>query len=242
MKITEKIELEAQPRDIKGRQVKTLRKDGILPAVIYGYGMEATAIQVPIKKFEAVYAEAGESTLVYLKVGDKTQPTIINNVDLDPISSKTIHADFYRVRLDKEIIAGVPLHFIGESPAVKNFGGILIKNVHEVEVKALPEKLPNSIEIDISGLTQLEEQILIKDLPVSEGVEIQARQDDIVVLVKTPLSEEELLKSLEGEKADVADVEIETKEGEEEVKEGAKDGAPVEESKSKEESKETKQG
>ena len=189
-----------------------------MPAVIYGHGFESLPVQVPVKDFEKVYAEAGESSVVYLNLEDKSYPTIIQDVARDPVSDKFLHADFYKVRLDEKIKAKIPLNFIGESPAVKEFGGILVKNISEIEVEGFPQDLPHQIDIDISSLKELKEHILVKDLSVSDKLKVEAEPEAIVVLVQEPISEEELKAQLETPTATPEDVEVVKKEkAEEEV-------------------------
>ena len=193
----EKITLQAETRNITGRKVKSLRREGFVPAVIYGHGFESLPIQVPVKDFERAYAEAGESSVIYLNLGDKNYPTIIQDVARNPVSDKFLHADFYKVRLDEKIKAKIPFNFIGESPAVRDLGGILVKNISEVEVEGFPQDLPHQIDVDISSLKELKGHILVKDLSVSGKLELKADPEAIVVLVQEPISEEELKAQLE---------------------------------------------
>jgi large subunit ribosomal protein L25 len=193
----DKIILQAEPREIMGRKVRSLRRQGLVPAVIYGHGFNSLPIQVTLEEFERVYTEAGETTIVYLNLEGEEYPTIIQDVVRDPISDELLHADFYKVRLDEKIKARIPLNFVGESPAVKNLGGILVKNISEIEVEGFPQDLPHQIEVDISSLKELKSQILIKDLPVSKKLKVEADPAAIVVLVQEPISEEELKAQLE---------------------------------------------
>lgn len=213
-----KITLRAEPRNIIGRKVKSLRREGFVPAVIYGHGFESLPVQVPVKDFEKVYAEAGESSVVYLNLEDESYPTIIQDVARDPVSDKFLHADFYKVRLDEKIKAEILLNFVGESLAVKEFGGILVKNISEIEVEGFPQDLPHQIDVDISSLKELKEHILVKDLSISGKLEVKADPETIVVLVQEPISEEELKAQLETPTAAPEDVEVVKKEkAEEEV-------------------------
>ncbi len=208
--------MRAETRNITGRKVKSLRREGFVPAVIYGHGFESLPIQVPVKDFEKVYAEAGESSVVYLNLGENNYPTIIQDVARDPMSDKFLHADFYKVRLDEKIKAKIPLNFIGESLAVKEFGGILVKNISEIEVEGFPQDLPHQIDVDISSLKELKEHILVKDLSVSSKLKIEADPESIVALVQEPISEEELKAQLETPAATPEEVEVVKKEKAEE--------------------------
>lgn len=193
----QKVILQAEPRIIIGRQVKSLRRQGFVPAVVYGHDFKPLSIQVPLKDFERVYAEAGESTVVYLNVNGQDHPTIIHDIVRDALSDKFLHADFYKVRLDEKISAKIQLNFIGESPAVKGLGGILVKNMSEIEVDGFPQDLPHQIDVDISGLAELRSHIQVKDLPISTKLEVKAEPEAIVVLIQEPISEEELKAQLE---------------------------------------------
>lgn len=230
----QKIQIQAEARDIAGRQVKQLRKQGILPAVLYGRGVKSVSLQIPLKDFTKAYAEAGGSTLVYITVGDKKYPAIIHDVALDPATNKYLHADFYQVRLDEKIKADIPVVFIGEAPAVKELGGILVKNVQQLEVEGFPQDLPHELTVDISGLAEIGRQILVKDIKVADSLKIHASPDEIVVLIQAPISEEELKKQLETAPAGTAeDVEVikkEAKPGEEGTEDlpAGKAGAPAE--------------
>ena len=132
---------------------------------------------------------AGESTLINLKIGDKEEPAVIKDIQKDPVSDKITHADFYRVNLKEKIKAKVPLIIVGESEAVRN-GGILVKTLIELEVEALPQDLPHELRVDISGLQNFGDHVLVKNILVSDKVKIEVNPEDIVVLVQEPRKEE----------------------------------------------------
>ena len=185
-------ELNAQSRIIMGSKVKTLRKKGLLPAVIYGEGMESKAIATSFVDFERVLRQAGESTLVTLHVDGKAHNVLIHDVAHDALRGQPIHADFYAVRMDKVIRATVPLEFFGESSAIKSEGGILVKVMHETEVEALPQDLPHTLRVNLGLLSSFESKILVKDIMLPKGVELIADADEIVALVEAPRSEDDL--------------------------------------------------
>lgn len=223
------INLQAEPRAILGRQVKTLRWRGLVPGVVYGHGFESKSIQVPTKEFDRVYREAGESTVIYLNVDGQAYPTIIHDVARDPVSEKPLHVDFYKVRLDEKISAAIQFNFIGESPAVKGLGGILVKNMTEIEVEGFPQDLPHQIDVDISGLVRLKDQILVKDLPISSKLTIKVDPEIIVALIQEPISEAELKAQLETPTTAAEEVEVIKKEKpEEEAAEEAPAAAQLE--------------
>ena len=218
----QKIELNADVRTVLGGKVKALRKTGYIPAVLYGKGQESISLQVPVKDFGKALKEAGESTLVYVNVGGQSYPTIIHDVTKDTLTDGILHADFYKVRLDEKIKTNVPVVFIGESPAVKDLGGIFVRNVNELEVEAFPQNLPHELTIDISVLKNFGDKITIKDLKQGLGTlaELTTEDDDaIIAAVHEPMSEEELKASLETPTTGVEDVEVIKKEKPEEVTE-----------------------
>ena len=226
--VSNKIELNAQNREVLGSGVKKLRRDGYVPAVLYGKGQEPLPLQVPLKDFNKAFKMAGESTLVYINVGGQSYPTIIHDVSRDTLTDGILHADFYKVRLDEKIKTNVPVVFVGESPAVKELGGIFVRNVNELEVEALPQNLPHELKIDISILKNFGDKITIKDLKQGLGTlaELTTEDDDaIIAAVQEPMSEEELKASLETPTAGVEDVEVIKKEKPEEVAEETTEAA-----------------
>ena len=173
----QKINLSAQSRSVVGSGLKSLRNAGFVPGVVYGHSFDPLTVQVPIKDFDSAFKEAGQSTIVYLDLDGQSYPTIIHEVARNPVSDQIIHADFYKVRLDEKITANVPIVFVGESPAVKDFAGILVKNLSELEVEAFPQDLPHEITVDISALKNLNGHIMVRDLKLSNKVEITAVVD-----------------------------------------------------------------
>ena len=200
--------IEAQARTVLGKQNIKLRKQGILPAVLYGSGKESVHLQIASKAFDKIYRKAGENTLVNLKIDGKTETKVlIHDVAKHFMRDEAIHVDFYEVDLTKKTHAKVPLEFIGIAPAVKELGGILLKVANEIEVEALPADLPHKIEIDLTGLKTFENTIRLADVKVSDKVKILGNPDDMIVSVQAPRSEEELASleqpTAEAEKAAV---------------------------------------
>ena len=210
--------LTAKKRDILGKKVNSLREAGELPAVVYGGKKEALAITLNQAEFQKVLTQAGESTIVSLTVDGQSQDILIHEVQTDPLSGFPIHADFYIVSQDKELEVAVPLVFEGVAPAIKDFGGSLVKVLHELEIRALPKNLPHDITVDISSLVALDSQILIKDLKLPTGVESVLDAEEVVAAI-TEAGEEVIeevapvdLSAIEVEKK--GKLEEETEEGE----------------------------
>jgi len=185
----------AKIRKTTGRKVKTLRKQGVLPAVLYGPKVRSQPLVVNLKEFEKVYREAGESTLIKLKIEDskaenKEFQVLIHDVQKNPLTEIPIHADFYQPRLEEEVEATVPLVFEGEAPGVKELGGVLVKNISEIEVRALPQNLPKEIKVDVSVLKTFEDNIQIKDLELPSGVQVLKEPEEVIALITPPEKEE----------------------------------------------------
>ncbi|MDP3772310.1 MAG: 50S ribosomal protein L25 [bacterium] len=185
-------ELTATTREVRGKQVATLRRQGILPAVLYGEGVASRSISVPFDAFLRAYKAAGESAIVKLTVDREPYNVLIHEVAHDPLRGHPVHADFYAVRMDRKLRTMVSLVFLGESPAVKNLGGILVKVVQELEVEALPADLPHELVADVGMLKELEERILVRNIKLPTGVSILADADEVVAIVEPPRSEEEI--------------------------------------------------
>jgi len=219
------ITLSAKKRKDTGKKVKKMREKGILPAVLYGPKIESQPLEIDLKEFEKVYEEAGETSLISLTLGKENFLVLIHAIEIDTLSQKAIHVDLYQPRLDEEIEAMIPLVFEGEAAAVRDFGGTLVKNIHEIEVKALPQSLPHEIKVNIDKLKTFQDNILIKDLSLPQEVEVLKEADEVVVFVASPEKiEEELQKPIEEKVEEVEKVEEkkeEEKEGEEEKTEKA---------------------
>ncbi len=213
-----KLTLKAEKRSLVGRKVKKLRKEGILPANLYGRNVKSVALQVENKEFQKVFEEAGETGLVELKLDKKSIPVLIHNVQIDPVSDKPIHADFLQVDLKKKVVAKVPVELIGESPAQKQGLGTVVLYVDEVEVEALPGNLPEKFEIDASKLTSVDQVFTVGDLEFdSSKVEIKAALDQILVKVEPPKAVEEVPTEEIKEEEEKAEEAAESKKEEEGV-------------------------
>ena len=203
----EKIAIQGTKRETIGKRVKDLRKAGKLPAVLYGFKVGTQHIEISEKDFAKAFKSAGESTIVNLVVDGQTLPVLIHDVQNHYLSDQPIHVDFYAVDMTQKIKVGVPLHYVGESSAVKALGGTLVKNLSEVEVECLPGDLPHAIEVDISALNTFEDDIRVSDLKVSDKVKILAQPDEVAVTVAAPRTEEEMAALSEEVKEDVTAVE-----------------------------------
>lgn len=208
------IKLNAKIRKETGRKTNALREADRIPAVVYGHKVKNLMLDIDYKDFQKVLRQAGESSLIELDIeGEKEKKSVlVHEIQKDPISDKFIHIDFFQASLTEEVQVKVPLVFEGESIAVKDLGGTLVKNISELEVKALAKNLPHEIKVDIGGLNTFEDHILVKDLNLPKEVKVLAKPDEIIVSVaRVEKVEEELAKEIEEKVEDVEKVEKEKK-------------------------------
>lgn len=215
------MELAVQKREIFGEKVKGLRKQGFIPAELYGHNFENLHLSVPAKDFTRVFKETGESTVIKLKVErgkgkEESQEinVLVHDIQKNALTDEIFHIDFYQVRMDEKIRTHVSLEFVGEAPAVKEKNGILIKAVQEVEVEALPADLPHNIPVNLSALTDIGQNIHIKDIEISDKIKVLIEPETVVATVVEPVKEEE--KPVEEVKVEEVKVEGEEKKEEKE--------------------------
>ena len=182
--------LKAEKRTITGKKVKHLRREGILPANIFGKGMKSISLQLPIKDFREVYDKVHETGLVDLTIGDEMYPVLIQNIHIQPITHTPLHADFFKVNLKEKVKATIPIVGVGEPKAVTDKIGVLLQSLSEVEVEALPADLPENIEINLEGLAQIDASLTIADLKVPSGVEVMAEAAEMIFRIGELVSEE----------------------------------------------------
>jgi len=188
----EKIQLKAETREIKKGSAQKMRKIGKLPAVLYGNKVKNVALTVDAREFDKVLRKAGESTIIEVVTDDgKTHPVLIHDIQNHYLTSVPTHVDFYEVSMTHKLKAKVALEFVGESPAVKTLGAILIKTLSEVEVESLPADLPHNIEVSLDSLKTLQDSIHVKDLKVSDKVKILTSGDEMIAKIQPPRAVEE---------------------------------------------------
>ena len=210
-----------------GRRNKIIRKQKLIPAVLYGHKVKNLNLSVKEQDFKKVYKQAGESTLIKINIKtdkdekEKERIVLIYNTEKDPVSDEVIHIDFYQVKMDQEISIEVPLVFINKSDAVETDKGVLIKNLQVVEVEALPQDLPSEIEVDISVLKTFNDNIYIKDLKIPEKSKIKNNPEDSVASVIPPRTKAELENLEEAPVEKTEEVEKDDKKPEKEEEESS---------------------
>ena len=180
-----RLELEVLKREVKGKKVRFLRRGGLIPCNIYGRGIESQPVQVEARKLGQIIARAGGTDLIALKMEGTDTPgmVIIRDVQRNPMTGEPIHVDFYQVNMSEKLKADVPLVFTGAAPALKLKNVSLLHAMTALQIEALPDDLPHSIEVDISGLELPEQSIHVKDLKVSSKITILADPDQMLIKV-----------------------------------------------------------
>lgn len=209
--------LHAERRTAIGKTVDHLRRQRRIPAVVYGHGLSSRPLEIDQSEFIRIYKMAGATSLVDLTVGqDKPVKVLIHSIQRHPTRQTVNHVDLYQVKMTERIEAEIGLTFDGESPAIKEQGGILVRALDKLKVSCLPGDLVSSISVDIGALKTFEDRIHVKDLKLSDAITVMISGDEVVASVIPPRSEAEL-EALSGEvKEDVAAVEVEKKGKEEE--------------------------
>jgi large subunit ribosomal protein L25 len=219
------IELTAHNRDLMGKKVRFLRRKGITPVSLYGHGIESTSLQIETPALKKALAQAGKTSIIYLKVGSakRQHMAIVRGIQRDPVKGELLHVDFYQVRMDQKLKIQVPLVLMGKAPAVKELGGILVQEMNSVEVECLPANMCHSIELDISNLVNLDQALHVKDLKVGEGITIVTGPEKVVAKIARLR-----IEVVEAVAAPAAEAEAEAEEKGEEEAAKAEEKAPAE--------------
>ena len=195
---------EVEPREVLGKKVKRLRRDGVLPANLYGRGLDSVAVQMPLQKARDMLYTHGTNTLIKVRVAGESEPRPV------------IVLDFYQVDLKRTLKAFVPVNLTGEAPAIAAQGGILLQGLDTVQLEALPSEMPDHLEISVDGLMEIDDQLTVAALVVGAGVTMLSDPDQMVARVTRPRLIEEVEEVLEGEEELAEDEEApEGEEGEE---------------------------
>ena len=190
--------LAAEHREVTGKAVHRMRKAGRLPAVVYGRDAGSTNVSVDAHEFDLLRKHTGPNALVDLSIdGKKPSPVLINSVQVHPVNRRPVHADLFLVRMTEELTVDVPLVAVGDSVAVSQLGGTLLHATETVKVRALPDRLPQSIEYSIESLVDFETAIYLRDLTIPSDVTLLTDVDEIVAKVQAPRVEVEEAPTVE---------------------------------------------
>lgn len=184
-----------------------IRKSGMVPAVVYGARVENTTISVSSIDFEKILKAVGESSTLTLELKDKKIEVLIHEIQRDPVKGFPLHVDFLAIDVNKPIVVMIPVEFVGIAPAEKNGLGVLVKTLHEIEVEALPKDLPHNIEVDLSVLENLDDQIRVESIKAPANVTIKTDSEEVLAII-APMTEE---KIEETPSVDISSIEVEKK-------------------------------
>ena len=207
---TDRLTLAAAPRAVVGKKVATLRRDGQLPAVVFGHGVGSENVSIDAHEFDLLRRTAGQNALIDLSVdGKKARPVLVHGVQVHPVNRRPLHVDLFLVRMSEEMTVDVPLVSIGTSNAVENLNGTLMHQMDSVKVKALPDHLPQSIEYSIESLVDFDVVIKVSDLTIPGDVTLITDPDEVVAKVlasrlqaeEAALEAEEAVAAAEGAEA-----------------------------------------
>jgi large subunit ribosomal protein L25 len=199
----EKVVIEATKRTVIGKQVRALRRDGKLPGVLYGHNFQSQAISMDLRDATKALAGASSSAIVTIKLEGDDHAVLVREKQRDFIRGTLKHVDFQVVSLTEKIRTKVGIHFTGLSGAVKDFNGLIVTNIDELEVEAFPQYLPESINVDLSKLAHIGDGIFVRDIDAGENVAILDHPEELIVVVQLPKTDEEAVEGAGGEEPEV---------------------------------------
>jgi large subunit ribosomal protein L25 len=200
--------LAAEHRDVTGKAVARIRRDGRLPGVVYGHGVESANVSLDAHEFELLQRRVGPNALIDLAVdGKRSRPVLVHGVQVHPVNRRPLHVDLFLVRMTEELTVDVPLVPTGLSPAVDTQGGTLLHVIESVKVRALPDHLPQSLEYSIDSLVDFDGSVHVSDLTIPTGVTLVTDPEEVVAKVLPPRIEVEEAPAApaEGEVAEEAE-------------------------------------
>lgn len=221
------VQLVVDPRTVTGKKVKALRRQGIVPAHLYGRGTDSLALQAPTQTVMNLLRTAGANAIIDLRINGEQEPrpVVLRSVQRDPVTSELVHVDFFQISLTERLRSDVPLVLTGEAPAVSVYGGVLLQSLDRLSIEALPADIPPEIEVDVSQLDAIDASLFVRDLRVPASAEVLTDLDQVVVKVAAP----RLAAEIEREEAEAAVAEEEAAAPAEEA-----EAAPSEEEEAKE--------
>lgn len=187
----EYIKIDATKRTVVGKQVKQLRREGMVPAIVYGPEREPLSLTLDKRELRQTLLTAGGTQIIEIVVDGETIPTLAREVQRDPIYGEIMHVDFYQVSMTRSIRADVPVILTGDNELVNSGAAVLVHGLNALVIEALPADLPPQIEVDITGLAEIGDQIVVSDLVLPKGTEAIADDTELIVKLDYPRLEEE---------------------------------------------------
>ncbi len=188
-----KVELKVSPREVLGKKVKALRREGVIPANVYGHALESAAIQVAKEELVQLLRTAGRNEIVYLRLdGEEPRPVFLRQIQRNPVTDAILHVDFYQISLREKVRMEVPVSLVGTAPAEQMHGGTLLHSLDRITVEGLPTEIPSLIEVDVSGLEEIDATIYVSELSVPGEVAVLTDPEQVVAKVAPPQVEKEV--------------------------------------------------
>ncbi len=217
----EEVLLQARKRDVVGKQVKTLRREGILPAIVYGRGISSIPISLNTRNANQILSAISSSSLVVLEIDGEKHTTLIRDKQRDPVTEDILHIDFHEVSMTEKLRTEVMLDFQGESPAVKELMGVLVTVLESLEIECLPQDLPDRIVADLSSLEEIGDSLYVRDISLPPNIELISDIEEMVVIISPPAVEE--IEEIEEVEITEEEPEVIERGKEEEVEDGGKE-------------------
>lgn len=188
----QKTQLQASPRQVVGKKVRFLRREGMTPANVFGHGLASVSVQVDTKLVRQVLGKVGTSQLITLKIKGESEPrnVLVRDIQINPLSRELLHVDLYQVSLTERMTLDIPITLVGESPAVKKLGGVMLQSLNSFHVECLPGDIPPAIEVDLSRLVELGDSIHVKEISLGDAVTVLDEPEEVIVSVIAPAAEE----------------------------------------------------
>lgn len=209
-------ELKVSPREVLGKKVKRLRREGVIPANVYGHALDSVAIQVPKDDLANLLKTSGTNEIIYLRLdGEDPRPTFVRQVQRNPTTDVILHVDFYQIALKEKVRMDVPVSIVGTAPAEQTQGGTLLHSLDRISVEGLPTEIPSVIEVDVSGLEEIDATIYVGDLSVPGEVDVLSDPEQVVAKVAAPQKEVEVEEEVVEGEVPEGEEGVEGEEGEE---------------------------
>ncbi len=224
-----KVELKVSPREVLGKKVKALRREGVIPANVYGHALESVAIQISKDDLAHLLHSAGRNEIVYLRLdSEEARPTFLRQIQRNPVTDAILHVDFYQISLKEKVRMEVRLVLVGTAPAEQKYGGTLLHSLDRIAVEGLPTEIPSVIEVDVSGLEEIDATIYVHELSVPGEITVLSDREQVVAKVAPPQVEKEpeaeVEEEVEGEVPEGEEAAPEAEEGAEPASEDRKEG------------------
>ncbi len=196
----EQIELQVVDREVVGKKVRFLRRKGIIPLHLFGHGIESLSLQCDSSELRHVLAQAGKTRLIGLKIGKARKPknVFVREIQRSPRTGELLHVDLYQVQMEETIKVDVPIVLIGEAPALQEKGNMMVQELSTLSVEALPHKIPATVEVDLSPLTEAEQSLYVRDIVLDEEITVLDDPEHMVVKINLlPTEKEEVAEAPE---------------------------------------------